>query len=128
MLDDYFRQYGLIAAFALVAVLLPAGMLLLSRVFAFFRIRPHKPNPVKSSLYECGVVPVGTGRWAQFNFHYYMYALLFVIFDVETVFIYPWAIRFQQLGLFALIEMLVFVLILALGLVYVWRKRALEWE
>jgi NADH:ubiquinone oxidoreductase subunit 3 (subunit A) len=83
---------------------------------------------VKSSLYECGVEPIGTARWNQFNFRYYTYALLFVIFDVETVFIFPWAIRFQQLGLFAFIEMLVFVLILVIGLVYAWRKRALEWE
>lgn len=128
MLDDYFRQYGLIAIFIVAALLLPIGVLLLSRLAAFVRIRPHKPDPVKNSLYECGVVPIGTGRWAQFNFRYFMYALLFVIFDVETVFIYPWAIRFQQLGLFALIEMLVFVLILVLGLVYAWRKRALEWE
>ena len=128
MLDDYFRQYGLIAIFTVVAVLVPAGMLVISRLFTFVRIRPQKPNPVKSSLYECGVVPIGTGRWAQFNFRYYMFALLFVIFGVETVFIFPWAIQFQQLGLFAFFEMLVFVLILVIGLLYAWRKRALEWE
>ena len=128
MLDDYFRQYGLIAIFTVVAVLVPVGMLVISWLFGFVRIRPHKPDPVKSSLYECGVAPIGPARWTQFNFRYYMYALLFVIFDVETVFIYPWAIRFQQLGLFALIEMLVFVMILAIGLMYAWRKRALEWE
>ena len=128
MLDDYFRQYGLIAIFIVVALIVPVGMLVLSWLGSFVRIRPRKPNPVKSSLYECGMVPMGPGRWTHFNFRYYMYALLFVIFDVETVFIYPWAIRFQQLGLFAFIEMLVFVLILVLGLVYAWRKRALEWE
>ena len=128
MLDDYFRQYGLIAIFTVVAVLIPVGMLAISWLFSFVRIRPHKPDPVKSSLYECGMDPIGPARWTQFNFRYYMYALLFVVFDVETVFIYPWAIQFQQLGLFALIEMLIFVMILALGLVYAWRKRALEWE
>ena len=128
MLDDYFRQYGLIAIFTVVAVMIPVGMLVVSWLFSFVRIRPHKPDPVKSSLYECGVDPIGPAKWTQFNFRYYMYALLFVIFDVETVFIYPWAIRFQQLGLFALIEMLIFVMILAIGLVYAWRKRALEWE
>jgi len=128
MLDDYFRQYGLIAIFIAVALLVPVGLLVLSWLASFVRIRPHKRDPVKSSLYECGMAPIGTGRWAHFNFRYYMYALLFVIFDVETVFIYPWAVRFQQLGLFAFIEMLVFVLILVLGLVYAWRKRALEWE
>jgi len=128
MLDDYFRQYGLIAIFTFVALLVPIGMLVLSWLGSFVRIRPRKRDPVKSSLYECGLVPIGAGRWAQFNFRYYMYALLFVIFSVEIVFIYPWAIHFQQLGLFALIEMLVFVLILVIGLVYAWRKRALEWE
>ncbi len=128
MLDDYFRQYGLIAIFTVAAILVPTGILVLSWLASFVRIRPRKPDPVKSSLYECGVVPIGPGRWAHFNFRYYTYALLFVIFDVETVFIYPWAIRFQQLGLFALIEMMAFVLILAVGLVYAWRKHALEWE
>lgn len=128
MLDDYFRQYGLIAAFTAVAVLIPVGMLLLSWLASYVRIRPHKPDPVKNSLYECGMEPIGPARWGQFNFRYYTYALLFVIFDVETVFIYPWAVRFNQLGLFAFIEMLVFVLILVVGLVYAWRKRALEWE
>lgn len=128
MIDDYFRQYGLIAIFAIVAVLVPVGILVLSRLAVFVRIRPRKPDPVKASLYECGMEPIGPARWSQFNFRYYVYALLFVIFDVETVFILPWAIRFQQLGLFALIEMLVFVLILVLGLAYAWRKQALEWE
>lgn len=128
MIDDYFRQYGLIAIFAIVAVLVPVGLLLLSRLAVSVRIRPRKPDPVKASLYECGMEPIGPIRWSQFNFRYYVYALLFVIFDVETVFILPWAIRFQQLGLFALIEMLVFVLILVLGLAYAWRKQALEWE
>ncbi len=128
MLDDYFRQYGLIAIFAIAALLIPVSMLLISRLAVFVRVRPHKVDPVKSSIYECGVLPIGKVRWGQFNFRYFMFALLFVIFDVETVFIYPWAIRFQQLGLFAFIEMLVFVLILGLGLAYAWRKRALEWE
>lgn len=128
MIDDYFRQYGLIAIFAIVAVLVPVGILLLSRLAVSVRIRPRKPDPVKASLYECGMEAIGPTRWSQFNFRYYVYALLFVIFDVETVFILPWAIRFQQLGLFALIEMLVFVLILVLGLAYAWRKQALEWE
>ncbi|MBI4200780.1 MAG: NADH-quinone oxidoreductase subunit A [Chloroflexi bacterium] len=128
MLDDYFLQYGLILIFSVIAFLIPAGMLILSWLFSFVRMRPHKPDPVKSSLYECGMTPIGEGRWTQFGFRYYVYALLFVVFDVETVFIYPWAIRFNQLGLFALIEMLVFVLVLVLGLAYAWRKRALEWE
>ena len=128
MFEDYFRQYAVLAIFALGAVAVPVGMLLISWLATFVRIRPLKPNPVKYELYECGVQPIGPSHWVQFNFRYYMYALLFVIFDVETVFLYPWAIRFRVLGLFALVEMLVFVLILGLGLAYAWRKRALEWE
>ena len=128
MLDDYFRQYGLLALFIVLAVATPIGILLLSWLGSLARIRPRKPNPVKRSLYECGVQLIGARRWSHFNFRYYMFALLFVIFDVETIFLYPWAVRFQQLGLFALFEMLVFVLILTLGLAYAWRKRSLEWE
>lgn len=128
VLQDYFRQYGLIAIFAAVAFIVPVGMLLVSWMLSFVRVRPRKPNPVKSSMYECGMRPIGPERWAQFNFRYYSYALLFVIFAVEVVFIFPWAIRFKQLGLFAFVEMLVFILILLIGWAYAWRKRALEWE
>lgn len=128
MLDDYFRQYGLIAIFIVVALAALCTLLALSWLASLVRLRPRKPNPVKTSLYECGVVPVDPGRWTRFNSRYYMYALLFVVFNVLAVFIYPWAIRFQQLGLFALAEMLVFVFLVVLGLVYAWRKRALEWE
>ena len=118
----------MIAIFAIVAVLVPVGLLLLSRLAVSVHIRPRKPDPVKASLYECGMEPIGPIRWSQFNFRYYKYALLFLVFDVETVFIYPWAIKFKQLGLFALIEMMVFVLILVVGWMYAWRKRALEWD
>ncbi len=128
MLQDYFQHYGLIVILAIVAFLVPVGMLLMSWMFSFMRVRPKKPNPVKSSVYECGMEPIGQVRWSHFNFRYYTFALLFVIFDVETVFLYPWAIKFRALGLFALIEMAVFVLILVVGWLYAWRKRALEWE
>jgi NADH-quinone oxidoreductase subunit A len=128
MLDNYFQQYGLLALLVVFSIVIPASMLILSWLASFIRIRPAKPDPVKRQVYECGVEPIGGRRWSQFNFRYYVYALLFVIFDIETVFLYPWAVQYQQLGLFALFEMLVFVLILVIGLVYAWRKRALEWE
>lgn len=128
MLQDYFHHYGLIAIFTAIAVFIPVSILMLSWAFTFVRARPKKPNPVKSSLYECGMQPIGPERWTQFNFRYYKYALLFLVFDVETVFIYPWAIKFKQLGLFALIEMAIFVLILVVGWMYAWRTRALEWD
>ena len=95
--------------------------------FSTFSPKQTKPNKVKSEIYECGMEPIGD-RWVRFNFRYYFFALLFVIFDVEAVFLYPWAVQYNQLGLFALIEMTVFILILLLGWVYAWRHRALEWQ
>jgi NADH-quinone oxidoreductase subunit A len=127
MLDDYFRQYGLIAIFAVVALIVPVSMLMVSWLASKVRIRPQKPDPVKMDIYECGMQSIG-GKWGQFNFRYYMYALLFVVFDVEVIFIYPWAVRFNKLPLFALIEMAVFILILVVGWLYAWRKQDLEWR
>ena len=127
MLDDYFRQYGLIAIFAVVALIVPASMLMISWLASRVNIRPQRPDPVKSDIYECGMQTIG-GKWGQFNFRYYMYALLFVVFDVEVIFIYPWAVRFNQLPLFALIEMVAFILILVVGWAYAWRKQDLEWR
>ena len=126
MLEDYFRPYGLVAIFAVIAVIVPASMLMLSHVAARFGIRPNHPTPVKLESYECGVETIG-GAWNRFNFRYYMYAILFVIFDVEVVFLYPWATKFLKLELFTLIEMAVFVLVLLVGWAYAWRKRDLEW-
>ncbi|MED5208417.1 MAG: NADH-quinone oxidoreductase subunit A [Chloroflexota bacterium] len=126
MLDDYFRQYGLMAIFLVVAVGVPISMLAMSSMAARIGLRPNKPTDVKSETYECGVEAIG-GRWELFNFRYYMFAILFVIFDVEVVFLYPWAAKFLQLPLFALIEMAVFVGILVVGLAYAWRKHDLEW-
>jgi len=126
-LDDYYRQYGFILILTVVAIIIPTSMIVLSWLLRRFRIRPSRDNSVKNEVYECGMETIG-GRWTQFNFRYYQYALLFVIFDVETVFIYPWAVHFNKLGLFALVEMLVFLLILVVGWVYAWRKRALEWS
>jgi NADH-quinone oxidoreductase subunit A len=127
MLDDYFRQYGLIAIFAVVAFIVPTSMMMVSWLASKVRIRPQKPDEVKLDVYECGMQTIG-GRWGQFNFRYYMYALLFVVFDVEVIFIYPWAVRFNKLGLFALVEMMAFIFILLIGWAYAWRKQDLEWR
>ena len=126
MQEDYFRQYGLVAIFVVVAFTIPVSMLLMSWMASRIGLRPEKPTAVKSETYECGVEAIG-GKWELFNFRYYMFAILFVIFDVEVVFLYPWAAKFLQLELFALIEMAVFVGILVVGLVYAWRKNDLEW-
>jgi len=131
MVDDYLRQYGFILIISFVAVIVPTSMLLLSWIATAVRIRPHKPNPIKYTTYECGVEPIGSG-WPQFNFRYYMFALLFVIFDVEVVFLFPWAASFgtmsAEFGLFVLAEMSVFIGILVLGWVYAWKKGSLEWS
>jgi NADH:ubiquinone oxidoreductase subunit 3 (subunit A) len=115
------ESYSFIAAFIVVAGAL-AG---LPPVLAWL-LRPKKPNPIKSSTYECGFNTVGD-TWVQFKAQYYIYALVFVLFDVETVFLFPWAVVYNQLPLFAVIEMLIFILILAGALVYAWRKGDLEW-
>ena len=84
-------------------------------------------DPAKMAPYECGVTPVGSAR-ERFHTRFYLVAMLFIVFDIETVFLYPWAIVFKQLKIFGLIEMGVFVGILLIGLIYVWGKGALEWE
>jgi NAD(P)H-quinone oxidoreductase subunit 3 len=127
MLENYFRQYGLVAIFVAVAFAVPAGMMLASWLTSRLGIRPSNPTPVKLDSYECGMQPIG-GAWSRFNFRYYMYAILFVIFDVEVVFLYPWAVKFIELETFALIEVLVFILVLAVAWAYAWRKGDLEWR
>ncbi len=130
MLDDYFRQYGLLLLFAAIAVTVPVGMLALSYAASLVKIRPSRPTPVKLTAYEGGMRPYGP-KPARFNFRYYYYALLFVVFDVETVFLYPWAVRYgvltKQFGIFALAAVLLFLAVVTVAYVYAWRKKALEW-
>lgn len=115
-------QYGLIAVLAIIAIGLPIIGLVLA-----WLIRPKKPNPAKNATYECGMETIGD-TWVQFKAQYYLYALIFVVFDVEAVFIFPWAVAYNKLGLYALVEMILFVAILMGGLLYAWRKGALEWQ
>jgi NADH-quinone oxidoreductase subunit A len=103
---------------ALVAgILLGAGALL----------RPSHPTRVKTEAFECGN-PASGPAWGRFSVKFYLTAILFIVFDVEVVFLYPWAVMFRRLGMFGFVEMAVFVGVLALGFVYVWRKGALEWS
>jgi NADH-quinone oxidoreductase subunit A len=90
-------------------------------------LQPRHATAQKLSTCECGVEPVGRA-WVQFKASYFLYALVFVVFDVETVFLYPWAVQFRSLGLFAVIEMMIFIGILLIGLAYAWKKGALEWK
>ena len=126
LLDDYFRRYGLIAIFTAIAVGVPTGMMVLSWFLSLFKVRPSVPTVVKKSIYECGFETI-SGTWNRFNFRFYSFALIFVIFDVETVFMFPWAVIMDELALFGLIEMLIFLFILVIGYAYAWRKGALEW-
>jgi NADH:ubiquinone oxidoreductase subunit 3 (subunit A) len=123
MLSDY-GQVGLLLA---VAIAFPLAAILTSWLLSRFRIRVDKPTPIKEDTYECGVTAEGSA-WVQFNFRYYFYALLFVIFDVEAVFLYPWAVAFRKMAVYGFVEAVIFVLILTIGLVYAWRKKALEWQ
>jgi NADH-quinone oxidoreductase subunit A len=98
-----------------------AVILLLNRA-----MRPSVPSPQKLTTYECGVEAQGTD-WSQMNIRYYVFAFLFVIFDVEAIFLFPWAIVYEQLGLFVVVEMILFVVILFFGLIYAWRRKVLDW-
>lgn len=119
--SDFLRQYLTVAIFGAVGLGLGAGLLALGSIF-----RPTRPQEQKYLVYESGVDPVGTG-WSQSNIRYYVYALLFVMFDVEAVFIFPWATQLETYGSFGLVEMLIFIGILGLGLLYAWRKKVLRW-
>lgn len=119
----YANNYVIVAIFILLGVLLPVATV----SFVGALVRPNNPTPEKQTTYESGNDPIG-GSWVRFNVKYYVFALLFVIFDVETLFLYPWAVAYNQLGLFALIEMVIFILLLVVGLVYAWRKKVLEWS
>lgn len=118
MLEE-FGSVGLLLAAALIFPLIALG--------TAYIIRPRKPGAEKALPYECGVDTVGD-TWVQFRASYFLYALVFVVFDLETVFLYLWAVKFQQLGAFALIEMFIFLSILIVGLGYAWKKGALEWK
>lgn len=121
MPEGYFGQYVTIGIFAAVGTLLVAGTLAASRL-----LRPSLPHAEKLTTYESGIDPIGVG-WSQANVRYYIFALLFVIFDVEAVFLFPWAVVFERLGTQAFVEMAIFVAILALALLYAIKKRVLEW-
>jgi NADH:ubiquinone oxidoreductase subunit 3 (subunit A) len=115
------------AGFLLVfAVIFPLIPIVASVALGIFKIRPAQPDPVKESVYECGMVPYGDAL-GRYNVRYYVFGLLFVIFDVEAVFLYPWAVAYRGLGFYAFVEALIFIAILLVGYAYAWRKRAMEW-
>lgn len=101
---------------------LPAVPIIAGKILA-----PKRPNPVKNKTYECGVEMHGS-PWTRFRAEWYVFALVFVVFDVELVFLFPWALAYNKLGMFALFEMVVFIVLLVVALIYTWRKGALEWS
>lgn len=119
-------NWGHLGFLIIVGLSLPSVALVVSVLLGLFKIRPRVPNLIKSQTYECGVETEGTA-WVQFHAGYYIFALIFVVFDVETIFLYPWAVAFRQAAVYGFVEALVFIAILLFGLAYAWRKRALEW-
>ena len=115
-------HYVPILVFALIALSFPIVVLLLAAV-----VRSGSPDPVKAETYECGIKAPTHALDTRFSIRYYLIAVLFVVFDVETVFLYPWAVMYRKLALFGLIEMFLFLGILIVGYIYAWKRKALQW-
>ena len=116
-----YEHYIPVIAFLIIGILIPAGAM-----FAAWIVRVKNPYPEKLTTYECGEEPIGQGQM-QYYPQFYIYALLFVVFDVETVFLYPWAVVFPDIGILAVIEMVIFIAMLVIALLYAWKKGILEW-
>ncbi len=115
-------HYFPILVFAVLAAALPLATILVARA-----VQRQRPNPAKLEPYECGVEPSTSAFDTRFSARYFLIAVLFVVFDVETIFLFPWAIMFNRLGLFGLIEMVIFLAILVVGYFYCWKRKALDW-
>ncbi|HMD60309.1 MAG TPA: NADH-quinone oxidoreductase subunit A [Opitutaceae bacterium] len=120
------HPYAFLAVFAAIAVAFPLSMLAVAQLW-FRLFQPSKPGDVKNASYECGIAPTGDS-WIQFKAHYYLYAIMFLIFDVELLFLLPFAVVFTALPAGALLVMLAFILLLAEGLVWAWHRGHLEWK
>jgi NADH:ubiquinone oxidoreductase subunit 3 (subunit A) len=116
------HEWLYLVIFLALSLLVPALALIIAGVLS-----PKKPNSIKNTPYECGIETVGSS-WIQFKVQYYIIGLIFLVFDVESVLLYPFAVAYQRIGLFAVFEAVLFVLILTGGLIYAWRKGALEWS
>ena len=122
LLSEYLTHYFPILFFVVVALFFGVWSLVVS-----YLVQPKYPEAEKLTSYECGSEPFSDARM-PFPVRYYIFAMLFVIFDIEVIFLYPWAVAYEKLGIFALIEMLIFVLMLVIGLVYAWKKKVLKWN
>lgn len=119
---DIQSSYAVLCVILLGCALFPFLLLGIAQL-----VQIKNPTPLKYSTYECGLQPFGDAK-VRYDVKFYLYALLFILFDIESIFLFPWAVSLNQLGLYALVEMILFIAILALGLVYAWRKGALRWQ
>jgi NADH-quinone oxidoreductase subunit A len=112
----------------IVVMAVLAGVFAVGSLMAWGMLRPNRPNPVKLSAYECGNDPVRLPSGERFSVKFYLIAMLFIIFDIETIFLFPWAVAFRSLGLFGLVEMAVFIALVFVAYVYIWRKGGFDWS
>jgi NADH:ubiquinone oxidoreductase subunit 3 (subunit A) len=119
---EILNQWAFIGVFAVMAPIFPALPILIAWI-----LRPSKPNVLKSQTYECGVETVGD-TWVQFRVQYYIYGLIFLVFDVEMVLMFPWAMAYNRLDLFGFVDGAIFILLLLCGLLYAWSKGVLDWK
>ena len=122
VISDFFAQYVAVLVAAILGFLLVATALIANRILA-----PRQSTRTKAVTYECGMLPIGRSR-TQVHFRYYLFAILFLIFDIEAVFLFPWAVTFVDIGESAFYEMVVFIIILGFGLLYAWKKGVLRWR
>lgn len=120
-------EWGFIGIYVILAILIPASMLLIPFALTFVKVKPNKPNPVKQSTYECGLETIGE-TWVQFNFRYLYFAIMFALFDVITVFLFPFAVFARQLDWYGLVALTAFLSILLVGFAYAWKKKVLQWS
>ena len=122
MLAEFLKDYLSIILFLIIAFGLSVGFILINYLFS-----PKKPDPEKLSAYECGFEPFNDSRM-KFDVRFYLVAILFIIFDLEIAFLFPWAISLGQIGIFGFVSMMIFLAILTVGFIYEWKKGALDWE
>ena len=122
MTENFLNEYFSIILFLLISLILSCGFILLNFVFS-----PKNPDPEKLSRYECGFEPFTDSRM-EFDIRFYLVAILFIIFDLEIAFLFPWAISLGQLGIYGFVSMMIFLSILTIGFIYEWKKGALDWE
>ena len=122
MLAEFLKDYFPIILFLIIALILSFGFIIINFLFS-----PKKPDPEKLSAYECGFEPFSDSRM-EFDIRFYLVAILFIIFDLEIAFLFPWAISLGKIGFLGFISMMIFLVILTVGFIYEWKKGALDWE